>query len=251
MEEVLTYSDRSEASAPYGANGRSAHFATCDPAQPAARAHGTPMSRPAQRQRRARILAAARKLIANEGVEGVTIRDIAEISNLSVQTIYNLAGGRAQVVEAAISEHIFIMAERARLLDTYPNIFLAVADLMWMHARQNPRYIRNATIACDGRDPALHSKVWRCNARSLRRLLNDIHGETARLKGIDLDVLASHITALMGAIALEWARGLIELPELRYRMASAYALLLAGLLTDDELAAINRWLADIRPPAHY
>jgi AcrR family transcriptional regulator len=45
-------------------------------------------------ERRARILVAARALIAERGYEGLTMRDLAEASRVSVPTLYNLFGGK-------------------------------------------------------------------------------------------------------------------------------------------------------------
>src|SRR6185436_2882280 len=45
-------------------------------------------------ERRARILAAARKLIADRGYDGLTMRDLAKASRVSVPTLYNLFGGK-------------------------------------------------------------------------------------------------------------------------------------------------------------
>lgn len=220
------------------------------PAPPrAVREAGTPGGpRPAQRARRARILAAARTLIANGGLEYVTIRDVADISKLSIQTIYNLVGNRAQLVEAAVSEFILMTAQHAASLKTYPNVFLALADLIWVNAARNPEYTRAATIGCNGHALPLYGNIRERNARSLRRLLNRHYMSVARDRGVDLNMIAIHITALVGAMAVEWARGMIDLAEFRYRLASAYGTLLVGLVSSEEFAAINQWLAAIRVP---
>src|SRR3546814_17176471 len=52
-----------------------------------------------QRQRRAAILATIRRLLIDDGFEGVTVRRIAECSGHAVQTIYNLVGSRNQAIE--------------------------------------------------------------------------------------------------------------------------------------------------------
>ena len=45
-------------------------------------------------ERRARILASARRLIAERGFDGLTMRDLAAASRVSVPTLYNLFGGK-------------------------------------------------------------------------------------------------------------------------------------------------------------
>jgi AcrR family transcriptional regulator len=51
-------------------------------------------------ERRARILDAARDLIARHGYDGLTMRELAKASRVSVPTIYNLIGGKTDIVAA-------------------------------------------------------------------------------------------------------------------------------------------------------
>ena len=124
------------------------------------------LTRRGQRERRARILAATRLAIAQQFEEDVTIRDVASRSKVSAQTIYNLVGNRAQLVEDAINEHITHTAAHAHRLMDYPNIFLAIADLTWMSISQNPDYSRKVIIACDSRYFSAYKKICDRNARS-------------------------------------------------------------------------------------
>ena len=49
-------------------------------------------------ERKSRILAAARTLIAERGYEGLTMRDLARASRVSVPTLYNLFGGKHAIL---------------------------------------------------------------------------------------------------------------------------------------------------------
>ena len=55
-------------------------------------------------ERRERILAAAREIIGERGYEALTMRDLARASRVTVPTIYNLVGGKEQVLFAAVEE---------------------------------------------------------------------------------------------------------------------------------------------------
>jgi len=55
--------------------------------------------------RKARILAEARRLIARHGFEGLTMRDVADAARVSVPTVYNLVGNKYALVEALVEEH--------------------------------------------------------------------------------------------------------------------------------------------------
>ncbi len=54
--------------------------------------------------RRARILAAARTLLEKHGYAGVTMRGLADESQVSVPTLYNLFGGKEPLLLAAVEE---------------------------------------------------------------------------------------------------------------------------------------------------
>ena len=47
-------------------------------------------------ERRARILQAARRLIARRGVQRLNMRDLAQEARVSVPTVYNLIGGKQE-----------------------------------------------------------------------------------------------------------------------------------------------------------
>jgi AcrR family transcriptional regulator len=55
-------------------------------------------------ERRARILAAARELIATRGFDGLTMRDLARRSRVSVPTLYNLFGGKHALLLGELEE---------------------------------------------------------------------------------------------------------------------------------------------------
>lgn len=55
-------------------------------------------------ERRARILARVRDLVADRGYDAVTMKDLAEACRVSVPTLYNLFGGKDELLYAAIED---------------------------------------------------------------------------------------------------------------------------------------------------
>ncbi len=55
-------------------------------------------------ERRERILAAAREIIADGGLQALTTRDLAERARVTVPTVYNLVGPRDEVLFAAVED---------------------------------------------------------------------------------------------------------------------------------------------------
>jgi len=62
-------------------------------------------------ERRARILAAARQLIAERGFEGLTMRELARAGRVSVPTVYNLLGGKHAVLMAELEETFTVVVQ--------------------------------------------------------------------------------------------------------------------------------------------
>ncbi len=56
-------------------------------------------------ERKRRILDVARKLIAEKGYDGVTMRELADLSLVSVPTLYNLFGGKNELLFAAVESY--------------------------------------------------------------------------------------------------------------------------------------------------
>ena len=64
-------------------------------------------------ERRQRILDVARRLIAERGFEGVTMRELAEQSLVSDPTLCNLFGGENELLFAAVEAYFLGMLGRA------------------------------------------------------------------------------------------------------------------------------------------
>ncbi|WP_340318141.1 TetR/AcrR family transcriptional regulator [Rhizorhabdus argentea] len=80
-------------------------------------------------RRRSQVYATTRHLIASRGLPNVTIRSIAEQSEISVQSLYNLIGGRATIIAESINEYLAHLAEMALSDEGYDNRIVAMADI--------------------------------------------------------------------------------------------------------------------------
>lgn len=98
------------------------------------------------RSRRARILAAARKLLASGGFERLTVKSLASEADLSVPTIYNLIGTRHDVLVHAMNDHTIAMGKLARDTRRYPHFVLGLADLYADLAETYPEFIKATTL---------------------------------------------------------------------------------------------------------
>lgn len=216
------------------------------PAYPSSFADGR-VGRSSQRERRSRILAATRIAIAESGDEEVSVRDVAGRSNVAVQTIYNLIGNRAQLVEDAINEHIANTASRAHKTSNYPNTYLAIADLTWMSIVHNRTYSQNIIRSCHQKYFFAYKNICTRNAQSLSKLIK--RSQVSATGIAEAEALALHITTLVGSSALDWAMELYDLAELRYRFAFAYGAPLIPLVAKEEANEITGWIGELRDSA--
>ena len=53
-------------------------------------------------KRRERILEQARKMLAEGGFEALNLRDLADVSGVTVPTLYNLIGNKAEILRALV-----------------------------------------------------------------------------------------------------------------------------------------------------
>lgn len=94
--------------------------------------------------RRARILAAARTLLEKQGYARVTMRALAEASEVSVPTLYNLFGGREPLLLAAVEERFVDVLTLEVDTSTKATIesVLSMFDTMNAQLCEAPRYSR-------------------------------------------------------------------------------------------------------------
>ncbi|MCE7997531.1 MAG: TetR/AcrR family transcriptional regulator [Rhodobiaceae bacterium] len=102
-------------------------------------------------KRREAILREARSLIANEGFEALKIRDLAARAGLTVPTIYNLIGGKneilAVIINALVAE-LRIIQDQARnggVEESFATLINDLAD----HFSKDEAFFRAAFIAGD------------------------------------------------------------------------------------------------------
>lgn len=201
-----------------------------EPILPDAPGGGVPQHRSIlrQRARRAEILAATRRLLAESGHERLTLRRVAEECQVTVQTLRNSFGRREELVAQAVNQHTTTIW--ARLAQPYagPQVFIAFPDVIRQVAVQAPDFLRGALTAAFTTGPSL--QVLESHASSNKaRLLRAMAKADLIRPGIDVDLLADQITKLDVMLMYEWAqtgddRALWE------KMLSGHHVLLLGAL---------------------
>jgi AcrR family transcriptional regulator len=210
-------------------------------------------------ERRARILRAARQLIAERGYDGLTMRDLAQASRVSVPTLYNLFGGKQALLLGELevtfarvlagSESVKTGSAVARALatcDAGNNDLLAV-----------PRYSRELILLFLTAEDTV--AVRRTAAEQYARLMAGIlrDGQAAGEIAAWVDPLPlsrrmfQHYTMAM----IEWARGELDTDEFRAVTRYGMCLMLLGVAVGaagrrlkKELQTLQATLATDRRP---
>jgi AcrR family transcriptional regulator len=198
-----------------------------DPYQPlpGKQQHLQGVARQNQRARRARILAATRRLLGERGCEEVTVREIARMSGFALQTVYNLVGPRDRAIIDAISEyslHVGRMAGRKR---ENPSL-LNVVDMWITAAEACPDFARqcNRIIFTPSRQIYYHFRD--IQIRGVAKLLRHQQAQGQIFLHASPRAVAEQLVYFAGALWSDWADRPFPLPVLREKLASGLLKLL-------------------------
>ena len=184
-------------------------------------------------ERRARILDAARELIAERGYGGVTVRDLARRCRVSVPTLYNQFGGKDALLIEAVGAHFRELlagiadggepAGHRRLLATVGRCADEMASLSDYH-----RALLRAFSKVPETRP-LHETLAAELASALTGELLEMQRHRQLADWIVPGVLAAQITSACISTSVIWSQGTLGERGLRAFMVHAAAMLvLAG-----------------------
>lgn len=151
--------------------------------------------------RRAVVRAAAREIIAEEGVEGLHMRYLADRCSMATQTLYNNFGSREIILHSAIEEHT-----RANLMRVWEEaaesganaIFLA-ADLTTRLVKADFNFMRQL-LGFFERNETTHPLVEasiRLSDQSHFRALKMMQASNALRSWVDCDLAAGAVKRVM------------------------------------------------------
>lgn len=191
-----------------------------------------------QRERRAAILAAARRVLADDR-ETFTLRRVADRSGVTVQTLRNSFGRREELMVSAINEHTSAVWAALGAFSQGPALFLDLAEMYFHCAAATPDFLRAmVTAAVGSAEPlaVLQRHGSAIKIAHLRRLVREgsIRADT------DVDALAAQITRLNTFMMYEWAAG-GDACELRRQMVTGNRLLLRGAVSARSAGQLEDW----------
>lgn len=197
-----------------------------------------------QEATRAKLLRTASDLIAEDGMEGFSIRKLAAKAEVAVGTIYNQFGGRAGVLAAMVAEGLETLASSLDdSIGDYPLDSIRSLFRTLLARYEEEESIWRPLFLALKSEPGDHG-LGESGERLLAFILSDLtaaKNAEMLVESIDIDLLANHLLRDQLGLITRWAFGAISTSEFQEHSRRSLELTLAGVLQDPyRLDAIKR-----------
>ncbi len=180
---------------------------------------------PNQQARRARILDAARRLVAEHGYEGMIMRDVAHLANVSPTTLYNLYNTKDELVLEALRESMadsWISAEQTTELG-FDRLLTQVSHSV-AQTQEGSAYakaITQALLRANGADPLVKVLINR-NAKAVTSSLQAMQAQNQLVHAVDINRLALDLVGVFWSNYMLWSKDIVALDQLELNLKRAY-----------------------------
>jgi AcrR family transcriptional regulator len=173
-------------------------------------------------ERRARILASARRLIAERGFDGLTMRELAAASRVSVPTLYNLFGGKHALLLGELEETFARVdaSMRAARGEGFVERMIAGCEAANDDLLSVPRYSRalvHLTLTSSETEP-MRRDINRRYVAIMAEVLREAQAAGEIADFVDAEAVAGRAYAHYVATMIQWAVG--DLGDAEFRTAT-------------------------------
>ena len=174
---------------------------------------------PAQAERRKRILRETLKLLASESPSDISMAQIAELSDVSTKTLYNLFKSRNGLLLAAAAQTRADTQNSTNVMSAPAGIsrILELTRRTMDTFEQSPEFMESAmsvVVGISAEDEAEHHRVG-ITQQWFHEALLIAESEDQLLPGTDCMQLSQLLAASQWGVTLMWQKGLISLETLR------------------------------------
>jgi AcrR family transcriptional regulator len=174
---------------------------------------------PAQIERRKRILRETLALLASESPSGISMAQIAELSDVSTKTLYNLFKSRNGLLLAAAAQTRADTQSSVTVMNAPAGIsrILELTRGTMDTFEQSPEFMESAmsvVVGISAEDEAEHHRVG-ITQKWFHEALLVAESEGQLLPGTDCMQLSQLLTASQWGVTLMWQKGLISLEALK------------------------------------
>jgi AcrR family transcriptional regulator len=210
-------------------------------------------------ERKQRILEVGRRLIATQGFEGVRMRELAEESLVSVPTLYNLFGGKNELLSAVVESYFQMLLEGALRRPTEEGLqrIFAICRLLAVHLPKNAKYARSLmtfSLGTADSSPVLEF-VSRELSQEFALALEQMQGSRQLVAWVSPEALADRMASLVLMVTFEWGTRLLTDEALEAAMLFGSAALLLGFARGKAEGALEAAIREHQaaaaiPPGH-
>ena len=200
---------------------------------------------PAQIERRKRILRETLKLLASESPSDISMAQIAELSDVSTKTLYNLFKSRNGLLLAAAAQIRADTQSSANVMSAPAGIsrILELTRRTMDTFERSPEFMESAmsiVVGISAEDEAEHHRVG-ITQKWFHEALLVAESENQLLPGTDCMQLSQLLTASQWGVTLMWQKGLISLETLRHQTVIKHCLDLMPFCRMET----RKWLDDL------
>jgi AcrR family transcriptional regulator len=184
-------------------------------------------------ERKNRILEVARDLIADRGYDGVTMRDLADESLVSVPTLYNLFGGKQELLLAAIESYFLELlrdTERSGRDEGLPQL-MSLAEAIAREMLQRAAYARSLMRFFGGPSDTrgLHEFAAQELTNKVILALDQMKSKQQLASWVEPRVLGERLASQFIIISFEWASGYLSDSAMQAAIPYSLGITLLGL----------------------
>ena len=158
-----------------------------------------------QFQRREKILSTARKLIEQEGYQGVTMRELARKSNVTPKTLYDQFGSKDKLLLTAMKErfrHTYEAIAAKEKKDGLDKLFF-VLDAVIEISSKNLNFARGI-VSLEASDQA---DLVEIRKSAYLQALSQIRDEGDLLDWVDINVILESLYRVVSGLYFSWFSG--------------------------------------------
>lgn len=198
--------------------------------------------------KRAQIVEVARKLMRSHKTTGFSMRQLAEVSAVSIATPYNLFGSKQGVIAAVMDTDLDdfkdrLLIENTNSLDVIFNLVNVTVQLF----AEQPNYYKTGALAVHQEtDASIKSSFGLPRQALMKNLVQQAiqHGHISHR--MNADSLSISLSMQFYSWIQLWANDVISLGELETRGHYAFALTLAGAATDTSRDGLFDKIVDLQ-----
>jgi AcrR family transcriptional regulator len=195
-------------------------------------------------ERRKRIVAAARRLVHEGGVENLSMKLLAERAGVGIATPYNLFGSKQDVMLAVIDQDVATFQERvarSRHPSELEALFRAVTLAKQVYSAE-PNFYRAVLLAVYNSGGREFRAMFSGPRRAFwQGLVSGAIGAGFIRHDVEAAPLTLHLAHVFASVLLNWVLGDISLDEMEAQIQYGFSLSLMGVSTRKSHKVLAGW----------